>query len=93
MSYHSLKYSQLLKLPAIGSGLVPDGYCGHMAEVIWRFHADSGKTLVQHSMGFHGSALPPATDETEARWLLENHPNAREWIVRPYGVKSRRIEN
>ena len=83
-----MTFGQILKLPAIGSGLVPDGYHGHMAEVVWRFDPDSGKILRQWSKGYHTDPLPQAADEREARWLLENHLNARDYIVRPYGVRT-----
>ncbi len=77
-----LSYAQMLKLPGVASGLIPDGYCGHMAEVLWRFDAESGKTLANWEKGFFVAPLPLAADIAESEWLVRNHPNAREWIVR-----------
>lgn len=77
-----MSFERLAALPAVASGLIPDGYHGHMAEITWRFDPVSGKTMAQHSMGFCTANLPDAIDAAESAWLLHNHPNAREWIVR-----------
>ena len=77
-----MTFDQLASLPSVASGLIPDGYNGHMAEITWRFDANSGKTMAQHSMGFYNTHLPDASDIAESEWLLRNHPNCREWIVR-----------
>ena len=77
-----MTYATALKLPAVASGLIPDGYYGHMAEVVWRFDKESGKTITIHATGFFNSHLPDAIDQKESEWLVRNHPTARRWIVR-----------
>lgn len=64
-------------------GSIADGYSGHRAIV--EFALEDNKTLIVHEHGLHNSGLPDAIDTTEALWLLQNHPTARNIIVNGVG--------
>ncbi|HSG61887.1 MAG TPA: hypothetical protein VLA24_10715 [Pseudomonadales bacterium] len=66
------------KTLVFASGTVPDGYFGRRAHAAFAYDPRSGKTLVVTDCGFHTSLLPQAVDIDEARWLLVNHPIAKE---------------
>ena len=71
-----INYKQAQELVFI-SGTVADGYNGHRTHVGFAFDPASGKTLIVHDCGFHLAIIPPAIDQSEALWLLNNHPSAR----------------
>jgi hypothetical protein len=57
-------------------GTMPDGFFGDRAEVDFHFDKTSGKTFCIVSCGCFLAPIPPAVDEAEALWLLNNHPSA-----------------
>jgi len=71
-----MEYNQA-KQQVFANGSVPDGYFGDRKQCGFSFDPESGKTLVIYDHGFFTAPIPPAIDQTEALWLLKNHPNAK----------------
>ena len=62
---------------AFAKGTIPDGYFGEIAHALFAL-ADDGSILAVTKTGhFRFPGLSPATDETEAVWLLKHHPESR----------------
>ena len=65
-----------MKNKVFAGGIVADGYSGNAKSVEFAYDHKSGKTIMIHDMGCHLTALPPAIDEHESNWLLQNHPSS-----------------
>jgi len=73
-----LTYEQATALPVVAKCERPDGYNGRRITASILLH--DGYILELHTFGFHKCpAVSCAVDAAEVNWLIDNHPNFRDY--------------